>query len=149
MNGDPPRSNMLRIVIEPHYKLAFVAGAVAHAFGMCASGSVDMFAIIVLPVFSAVVSAFSVLVCSVLGQFLDVIDLNRVWWVGFALAASLAAIGLGLYAFGIVKCEVVPGSSPEEPIYQLGRTYWPGFFMFVFGVMHFPTAREPRGGFMD
>ena len=139
MNGDSPRLKQPGMVLRPRYTLAFFAGAIANVFGMAASGSVGIFAIITLPMVSGIVGAFSVLICAVLGYFLNLPTLNRLWVRGFGPAAVVVAVGLGLYALGINDSQLVPGSDPEEPAYQLGRTYWPGFFMFVFGMMHIPT----------
>jgi hypothetical protein len=93
-----------------------------------------------------IVGAFSVLICAVLGYFLNLAVLGRFWLRGFGPAAGVVAIGLGLYAFGISNCQLVPGSDPEEATYQLGRTYWPGFFLFVFGMMHIPTPARRFDG---
>lgn len=120
------------------YGMAFVVGFIANVCGMCAAGAVGMFAIVTLPVMSALVSGVATAVCALIGRFAPASPGSS--RIAQFVPGVVFVVGLMLYSFGMIGRQ--PEAMPEPgETYQLGGSYWPGYFLMVLGVTWLPISR--------
>jgi len=133
------------------YGVAFLVAAIANLVGMSAMGSFGMFAIVIIPLATILVSGISILLCALFGNVLRVPLLKRYWFSSFAPVICISTLGLWFYLGGINNRHSDFNAKsagtvldPDEQFYQPGSTYWPGYFLIVFAAMNFPCERLRR-----
>ncbi len=94
---------------------------------------------------SAIVGAVSVLICGLLGNILRDPQIARDWFASVFPALGTLVSGLCLFVLGVVSTHPtavsVPHTDPVQYSYRLNWAYWPGYFLVIFAVTHFPFGR--------